>query len=543
MKKINFCNVKKLFKGTWIISLLYAIFLVFGNYAMQEKHIDFSNLKLYFFIAMIFLPINLICMILFNLLDNLQEKQKDRNYDKIFKSKRAFLVIFAIIFILWIPQFLSTFPGCFNYDAIEILNQSIEGKYISQYPPFYSIILVGFIKFSFYLTNGYVLGIATYTILQMIISAVIFTYSIYILDKYNISKYIKIFDIIYYSIFPAVYLYVLSFTKDSLFTCFFYLSFLLYLELVNERDMFFKNKRWILLIISNIFAILLRRNTIYVFIIFSVILFFIILPKNKFKVKIVLIFALPIIVSSIINNYLNKILNIEVENNINAMLSVPVQQIAYVYNNNSDSINEYQKSKILEIADENILINYYPETSDSILYYIETNKIVENGKEYFKIWLDIGKKNISNYLNAIIRLDYGYFYPNAIQKIYIKNDVYENREFKPNWFMINISKNDYMENLKIFNSAVADGTIQKIPIVKYVCSIGAFLWIYIFVIAYLIYKKRKKFLYVTNFITLLLLTYLLGSLVMVRYFLILFFAFPIVISMIFCNENEKLINY
>lgn len=334
MKEISFNTIKKLSKSTCIISLMYAIFIVLGKYAISEKYIDFANFKVYILIFITFLPINFICILLFNWLDNLEKKRNLNENNEIFNSKKMLFIYFGIIIAFWIPQFLSLFPGCFSYDAMEILNQEISGNYIGQYPPLYSMILVGFIKMSYRLTGGNIFGIATYVIIQMIISAGVFVYSIYILDKYNISKKIKVFAVIYYSIFPAVYLYVLAFTKDSLFNCFFYLSFLLYLELIYNKEEFFKSKKWIFLLISNLIAILLRRNAIYVFVLFSIILAFVILPKNKSKIKTISVFVLPIVLFFIINSGLNKYLNVEEEKDVSGMLSVPVQQIAFAYNNN-----------------------------------------------------------------------------------------------------------------------------------------------------------------------------------------------------------------
>lgn len=539
MKEISFDKIKKLSRSTWIISLLYSVFWVFGKYAINEVHIDFTDWKVYLLIFLVFLPINLICVFLYALLDS-RENQEKKEATTLLKTTKIYFLVFGIIILFWIPQWISLFPGCFNYDALEIMMQFVNHKFVAQYPPFFSIILVGFMVSSYGITNSYVLGIAAYTVLQMLISATVFTYSIYLLDKYKISNKIKYFAIGYYSIFPAVYLYVLSFTKDSLFTIFFYLSALLYLELFREKDEFFKNNRWILLIISNLLAILLRRNAIYVFAIFAVIFVFSNFLKSKNKGKIIVISIIPIVAFFAVNGLLNRFLNVEPEDSLGGMLSVPIQQIAYSYRYNPESFTAEEKSKIFYVADEKLIQEFYPEVSDSIIYYIEKDKIFDNKTEYFDIWLKLGLKNISNYINAWIRLDYGYFYPDAVQKVYIKGDSFEERSFFENWFIIGgFSKQfNMLESLKTVNIAFANGVIQKIPVIKYICSIGAFLWIFMFSISYTIYKKRKNFRSISMLIGLLLLTYILGPLVMVRYFLILFYAFPIIIAA--CLEGEKL---
>ncbi|MBO5398576.1 MAG: hypothetical protein J6A36_06630 [Clostridia bacterium] len=535
-------KIVEISKSTFIISLMYSVFLVFGKIVMSENHINFCDFRLYFSILLTFLIINFICAALFCLLEKAEEKRnKCDTSPKGYKGKNKYLIVFCIFMILWFPQWLAAFPGFFNYDATEIWNQYLNNNFIAQYPALYSIILVNFIKFSNYFFGSHMFGIATYVFMQMLISAGVFTYSIYIMNKYNISNKIKIAGIIYYVIHPAIYLYVLSFTKDSLFTIFLYLSILLYMELFKEEENFFKNKRWILLVISDILVILLRRNSIYVYFLFYLILILKFLIKGKNKIKILTIIILPIILSTILNNYFAKILNIKSESGLYGMLSVPVMQIAYVYNNNYENLTENQKKEILEIASDELIKNYNPEVSDSILYYMNTSKVVEESQKYGKLWLDIGKNNISAYLNAMIKLNYGYFYPDAIQKVFLRNDCYENRTFCRNWFILETFRNNFdnelIESLKVINDYIAGGYIQEIPIIKYIVSIGALLWILLFAISYSIYKKRKLFLYPSIIILLLLCTYILGPLVMARYMLILFYAFPLILAVLLNNEK------
>lgn len=535
-------KIVEISKSTFVISLMYSVFLVFGKIVMNENHINFCDFRLYFYIFLTFIIINFICILLFYLLDKAEEKRnKCDTSPKGYRGKNKYLIVFCIFMILWFPQWLAAFPGFFNYDATEIWQQYLDNHFIAQYPALYSIILVNFIKFSNIFFGSHMLGIAAYVFIQMLISAGVFTYSIYLMDKYDVAPKIRIIGIIYYVLHPAIYLYVLSFTKDSLFTTFLYLSILLYMELFKEREDFFKNKRWIFLVISNVLVILLRRNSIYVYMLFSLLLAWKFLIKSKIKVKIVGMILLPIILSTILNNYFSKILNIKSESGLYGMLSVPVMQIAYVYNNNYESLTEMQKKEILEIASDELIKNYNTEVSDSILYYMNTPKVIEEVQKYEKLWLDIGKNNISGYLNAMIKLNYGYFYPDAVQKVFLRNDCYENREFCINWFILgtfcNNFDNEFIVSLKEINSFVAGGYIQVIPIIKYVISIGAFLWVLLFAMAYSAYKKRKLFLYPSIIILLLLCTYILGPLVMARYMLILFYAFPLILAVLFNNER------
>ena len=68
-------------------------------------------------------------------------------------------------------------------------------------------------------------------------------------------------------------------------------------------------------------------------------------------------------------------------------------------------------------------------------------------------------------------------------------------------------------------------------------------WIFLICIGYSIYKKRKEIVVVLSVIVLLWLTTLLGPMVLVRYALILFFGFPLILSFMlngdrFGNKNK-----
>lgn len=484
---------------------------------------------------------NIFCTLITYILDKLEEKRSCIEV-KEYKKFRYILIALGLI-IVWMPQFLAAFPGYFSYDASEIWKQYINNEFRAQYPALYSIILVNIIKYSLNIFENINMGIAFYVLVQMLITAIIFSYSFYILDKYKISKKIKIFGFIYYAICPAIYLYVLAFTKDSLFTIFLYLSLLLYIELFKDTKEFFCSKKWIVLIISDILVILLRRNSIYVYLVFYIILLIKLFFKSdkKTKIKMTSMIIIILIMSNFLNNTLMELLNIKKENSVNAMLSVPVMQIAYVHKHFPDSLTEEEKNKIYEIAPKHVFDGYEKETSDSILYYSNTEYVVNNKIEFFKLWKDIGKRNISSYLNAFIDLYYGYFYPPAVQKVYLGNDSYENREFVRLWFVMGVIQTEHnnpiIQFIQDINIIISAGYMQEIPIIRAFFSIGVVIWILFFAINYCIYKKRYLFVYPSIIILLLLGTYLFAALVMLRYVLIVFYAIPLIMAVILNNER------
>lgn len=72
--------------------------------------------------------------------------------------------------------------------------------------------------------------------------------------------------------------------------------------------------------------------------------------------------------------------------------------------------------------------------------------------------------------------------------------------------------------------------MQKIPVVSMLFSVGAMSWAMFIALGYSIYKRRKEISMVLGIILLLWLTVLLGPMVLVRYALILFFGFPLILA-------------
>lgn len=80
-------------------------------------------------------------------------------------------------------------------------------------------------------------------------------------------------------------------------------------------------------------------------------------------------------------------------------------------------------------------------------------------------------------------------------------------------------------------------TMQRIPIVSMLFSIGTAFWGLLVCIWYNIYKKRKNILVILSLILLLWVTIMFGPATLVRYVLILFFGAPIIVA--FCLNGNK----
>lgn len=91
----------------------------------------------------------------------------------------------------------------------------------------------------------------------------------------------------------------------------------------------------------------------------------------------------------------------------------------------------------------------------------------------------------------------------------------------------------------IYYSISRTTVIQKIPVISMMFSIGAMAWVLFISIGYNIYKKRKEIVVVLSLMLLIYLTMLLGPMALVRYLLILFFGFPLLLAFTLNGDKFK----
>ena len=225
------------------------------------------------------------------------------------------------------------------------------------------------------------------------------------------------------------------------------------------------------------------------------------------------------------------VFNVSRTKNVEAF-SVPLQQIARVYNYNNESLTEKELEKIYKYTTDEQLKQYLPECSDFIKEGVYL-KNIGYGK-FFKLWFGIGIKNLGIYIDSFLENTLGFWYPDTIINGYNRK-VPEIYNEETSYFAAMCEKPGEADSkiplLRDIYYIISRYTImQEIPVVSMLFSVGAMTWTMFIVLDYSIYKRRKEISMVLGIILLLWLTVLLGPMVLVRYALILFFGFPLIVA-------------
>ncbi len=524
-KTIKIENTEKI-KNVSILGIIFSTFLVLGNNIKTNGTVEYKNIKMYFAIIFISFIISSLLVEIYKIIEKIENKKDKERVHKLSKKKRT-LIIFSIIIICWIPVLLAAYPGYFCYDAQVQFDDYTENNVTTWHPPIHTFTLGFIITLIEKITHSYNIGIFVYTCLQMIIVASCFTYCISFLEKYKVSKIIRIISIIYYAIFPVVVMFAMCSTKDTIFSAIVVVSIIKALEALLDKEKFL-NSNWqqIKFALIIFLAMVFRNNAIYAYIPFLIV--FTISFKNKNAIMpiieiIILYLAYTILIYGVF--HVSRTKNVEA-------FSVPLQQIARVYNYNYESLTDEELDKIYEYTTDEQLKQYLPECSDFIKEDVYLKNIGYG--EFFKLWFGIGIKNLGIYIDSFLENTLGFWYPDTIINGYNRK-VPEIYSEETSYFAVTCespgtedSKIPWLKNIyyKISRYTI----MQKIPVVSMLFSVGAMSWAMFIALGYSIYKRRKEISMVLGIILLLWLTVLLGPMVLVRYALILFFGFPLILA-------------
>lgn len=439
----EYTNNKKINLTTKIFSVVLSLIFTLGNISIVKYK---SNvLEILIILVELFGSYYLFNRLLVVLEEWFSKLNITTNNKKI--NKRKFMLISSTIgFLCLLPYFLKYYPGIVSNDSYWQLTQAMKlTTYSDHHPWVHTLFIKLFYDIGMILTGKTHIGVALYTIFQMIFASLTFSYVVYTLYNNKINKYIVVLVWMFFFLLPYNGIYSVTMWKDIPFS---YITLILTTFLLDHyRNKLSWNKQSkIIFTILTFFFALFRSNGFIAYIIFLLILF--ILYRKEFKVlkwSILISFCLIMIVKI----PLSKIFNVSSPDFVES-LSIPLQQIVYVIDNNG-SISEDELKELSKICD---LKRIKEDRKDFISNPIKWN-IRDNDKEHYleknklkflKLWISLGIKNPKQYWIAYVKQTSGYWYHNYGKYwVYVETHVtdgdYGNYElFNNNFLPKKISK-------------------------------------------------------------------------------------------------------
>ena len=462
----------------------------------------------------------------------LKEDSKIRKYFT--DNKRSLFIVALILFIAYLPHFLYNFPGMYTTDSLSEMTCGLDNvkSFSNHHPVFHIFIIYGCINLGKLLGGAYI-GIAIYSILQMLFVAFTFSYVIKYMAKKNVNIVFRILTLIFFIIYPAFGPYSITMWKDVLFGVILVPFTIQVIEMITNKEYFKKKRNFVSFIIISIFTILFRNNGLYVVLI-TLAMLLIFLKGNRKKIALMLLIVIAF--NILWKGPIFKLLNVT-DGPVREMMSVPVQQIARTVKYRRSELTEEEKTKIQKYIDmdlEEMGESYYPLISDNIKDHFNNEEFNNNKLDFISLWLSLFFKYPVEYVEAFLDNSFGYWYPQA------------NNGILPTWYEYEYSEEIIgydrkpVLNLEFLDGYYADINGRKMPIISMWISIGFVFWIMILCIGYMVCKKKYKLILAYIPILALWLTTIASPVYCeYRYIFGMFTCVPILTILIVSLANKK----
>ncbi|MCM1125416.1 MAG: DUF6020 family protein [Lachnospiraceae bacterium] len=444
----------------------------------------------------------------------------------------------GIIFLLHLPTFLAVYPGFFVYDAQDELMQVITRNFTTHHPLVHVLLLGGIIQFIYKITGSYNLGIACYTLVQMLFMAGIFGWCIRKLREWGLKKGYGILLVLYFGLFPVLVMFSLCSAKDGLFAGMLLVMSTFLTKYFENPEVFWNEKRNVIsLYASSLFMMLLRHNGFYAYLAaaFGWILFLIVKRDRRVYWKKLLVFLAGVLGSYLlIHHGMAVLLSADTSEN-QEMLTVPITQMARVHEMGKDDLPEEEKELLYRYLPEEALAHYTPKVSDGVKIYFDNQAYQEDKGSFWKLWLLWGTQNPFTYLNAWFMTSYGFWYPDTVIDVYRGNTVFTFTYGDSSYFGFEVEEPGMRESkfprlLETYRKLSLEIYQQKLPVVSMMFSPGFLFWVWAFCLCFWVYRARMDKVMPYLPIVFCQLTVLLGPTYLVRYVVFLWAALPLLLA-------------
>ena len=535
---------------TMILSFIFTIFLTIGSSFIISDSLDAvikHPIITMLMMVISFIILNAIITFLFNKLDNyeVKEKKNDKKTGFISKmiDKHPFWFSLIVILLFWLIYIIAFYPAIMSPDpSFQILQFfGIDNKYstyvnlidksviiTNHHPVIHTLLIGSCVKLGVSIFNSTNAGLFIYSIIQTLILASTLSYTIKFLKEINVSVNVRKAVLLIYALVPVFPFYAMSPVKDVIFGCLiilYIISIYKFIKLKNKINVKTMIKEIILMILITLF----RNNGIHIIILSFP---FLLLLGRKNLMKYLIIFIVVVLSYFTYDKVILPHFKIT-PGSVREMLSIPFQQTARYVIKNDDKIPEKDKKAIDKILDYDTLKKRYdPEKADDVKNKFNKDATDRDLKNYFIVWFKELKDDPKTYVEATLNNTYGYFYPVKTNwYIYVnENKTINNYGFDYHFNDLNVLRSALMVYGLIF---------PYIPFLGLIVNIGFNTWILLFMMAYLIYRKKyKEIIYLIPSIIVLLVCFASPVNTYFRYALPNVFAMPTML-LIFLNIRKE----
>lgn len=539
---------KRSFFVSLIFGLMVGTMIILGKYYAEELTIHMNFFWLCLFLGSVSVFTASIINLFWHSIEKGSESKRNQTFiERKFKFRiffygwKGYFILFVAIGLCFVPAFLAVYPGIYSYDAsVQILQFFGDKPLSTHHPILHTLFLCGSLKAGELLFHSYQAGMAIHSVLQCVCMSGIISYVIWNMNKNNRPLWLILFTFVFLVLNPYMQIFVFITTKDVLFSGIFLLVFLFSWDMVCKPEEFLKSPYEVLRYFIAVFLMCLFRNQgIHVFLLFAAAYFiFLLLCRKKWLNWTIFV---TILTGSylIISGPFLSFLGVE-RGDAREALSVPMQQLARVYHEAPEQLDETEQAYLTKLIPEQYLKQYISVNADPVKSGFQTEVMKEDPDKFLKTWLSIGKKVPGIYADSFFMGNWGYWYPLQTQ-YWIQYILFDGAFLESPYNVLNIHRNSHFPSYETYLRDISVvPKYEEIPLVSILLNQAFPFWLILAVAATAVAYKKYQILF-----PLLLLfgywgTLLLGPVTSVRYALPLMISVPSLLEMLIrtARQNE-----
>lgn len=514
-------------------SFVFALIVVLSKPFAEDYAFDLS-LKTFIVFLILWCLIEAMLLFLYDYF--LEIKIGKDNLDNLFTIRKNIFWVWAVMLLCWFPALLAMFPGNFAYDAWpQVAQMQLMHQLNSAHPILHTLFLNACLFVGDSVFKSYNIGLLIYCIVQSVLLSGMFTLCIYKLYQWRTGTVVVVGTFLFFAFNPIIQVFAFTTTKDVLFSGMFLLVIVFSFEIIKDPEEFFSTRADIIrYAVSVILMCMLRNQGKYVFMVF--IPFMAISVKNYRKKWLLLGISLVISINLIMGP-ISTAFGIE-KGNMREMLSVPMQQIARVWNMNPSSITEEENKIITGIIPAEYLERYDEYSADPVKSGFNIQAFKKNMLKFLNIWINLGLKNPVIYLESFFFGAYQYWYIGP--RLYGYDGVFYDGSFMDAQYdTLKITRHTLLPVYDNYLRNMTNGhEYNRFPVLSIVMNMAFPFWLMIIGISILMYMRRYK--YISVFILPIGYwgTCLLGPVAMLRYDLPLIVGIPLYIGIVLAVKRD-----
>lgn len=405
------------------------------------------------------------------------------------QGAKCFLMLFALILILWLPAYILCFPGLATNDALSQMQQALGvTAFTAHHPPMHTAFFSLFLYIGKAVFGSYYVGIAIATTVQALALAALAAYTLRFMAGLGMATPFLAIGFLFYTVLPFYSFYAMTLWKDIWLAAFMLLFVIFIVKIIRSRRAFFSSyKNNIALALVSLGLVFSKNNAIFIFAITCIVL---VIALKHCRLQLLAFLAGTVLVSSIITGPVYSALGIE-KGDLREALSLPILQVGKVVTIAGSELSAEDINLISAVLPyEQIPELYDYKVSDSLKGVFSTPVFMENLGSYASLWLRLGLEHPDIYTLATLEHTIGYWYPDVDYWIIAYTGFAHALEESAE--AMSALEGPYPDPMRPALQSVLSfftSSLRKVPVVSVLFSVGFYFWVLLICGLYLLYRK------------------------------------------------------